>query len=63
MVRGDIVYLPYKGSYIRYKVRKVFDDELLVVTYKTGQTNYVTVDDVLTTEEFSKIYNNERIFE
>ena len=63
MVRGDIVYLPYKNNYIRYKVRKVFDDGLLVVTYKTGQTNYVTVDDVLTTDEFSKIYKDERIYE
>lgn len=64
MQRGDIVYLPYKNGFIRYKIRKVLEDnDLLVITFKSGITNYVTVDEVLSTDDFTKIYKDGIIYE
>lgn len=63
MVAGEIVYFPYKGSFIRYKIRKVMEDDLLVLTYKGNVANCIPITDVLTTEEFTKLYKNEKIYE
>lgn len=63
MRQGEIVYLPYKGNFIRYKIRKVFDDSLLLITYKSDVSNWVPIDEVLTTSEFAKIYKDEIIYE
>jgi len=63
MYTGEIVYLPYKGGYIRYEIHKVLEDSLLVKTYKSDVYNWVSIDEVLTTDEFTKIYNNETIYE
>ena len=63
MVAGDIVYFPYKGGFIRYKIRKVMEDTLLVLTYKGDVMKCVPVDDILTTDQFTKIYKNEKIYE
>lgn len=63
MFAGQIVYLPYKGNWIRYKIKKVCDDELLVFTFKSDISNWVSINDVLTTEEFIKCYKDEKIYE
>lgn len=64
MCTGDIVYLPIQGGYVKYVVKGVFDDnELLVISYKTKQKNWLYNSDVLTSEEFSKRYDNEEIYE
>jgi hypothetical protein len=63
MFVGQIIYYPYKNGYIRYIIRKIFDDSLLVMTYKSDVSNCIPKDEILTTDEFSKVYHNEKIYE
>lgn len=63
MLAGEIVYFPYKDGFVRYKIRKIMDDDLLVLTYKSNISNCVPISEVLTTEQFAKTYKNEIIYE
>ena len=45
------------------EIEKVFDDSLLVLTYKGDICNWIPIDEILTTDEFTKIYKNEIIYE
>ena len=63
MYPGEIVYYPYKGVYIKYTIKKIFDNELLVVTTKTLQKNWLTCDEVVSSEHFKELYNNEEIYD
>lgn len=59
----DVVYLPYRNSFIRYRIKKIFDNELLVLSFKSFIPNCVPINEVLTTEQFTKIYKDEKIYE
>lgn len=63
MFVGQIVYLPYRNCYIRYKIKKVCEDGLLVLTFKGDVPNWVSPDDVMTTDQFIKYYKDEKIYE
>ena len=63
LAAGEIVYFPYDKGFIRYRIEKVFDDSLLVLTYKGDICNWIPIDEVLTTDQFAKIYKNEIIYE
>lgn len=64
MYVGDIVYLPVQGGFIKYVVKKIFDNmELLVITYKTKIQNCINASDVITSNDLKKIYSDEIIYE
>ena len=63
LATGEIVYLPWNNGFVRYRIEKVFDDSLLVLTYKGDICNWIPIDEILTTDEFAKIYKNEIIYE
>lgn len=53
MILGTIVYYPYNGDYIKYRVIKSFDGELIV---KAGNTfNWLPESSVISEEEFNKM--------
>ena len=63
MCTGDIVFLPTNGGYLKYIIKKIIDDELIVKSIKSNKLNWLTKSDVLTLDEFKNKYNNEEIFE
>ena len=63
MLAGEIIYLAWNKGYVRYKIHKVFDDSILALTYKSEVFNWIPFEDVITTDDFAKIYNNEKIYE
>lgn len=63
MFIGDIVFLPTKEGYVKYVIKKIIDNELLVISYRTKQFNWVDSSEVIELEKFKNIYNNEEIFE
>lgn len=63
MNRGDIVFLPISEGYVKYIIKKIFDGELIVSSYKTHQLNCVNYSDVIDFTTFVKMYNNEEIYE
>lgn len=63
MFEGQIVYYPYQNGFIRYRIKKILDDDLVVLTYKGEIPNCIPINDVLTTEQFAKIYTDEIIYE
>lgn len=60
---NEIVYIPFYNGYIRYKIKKVFDDSVLALTYKSGVANWLMINELMDTDTFTKIYNNEPIYE
>ena len=56
---NDIVYLPVKDGYIKYKVRRVVDDTVIV---RGNDHNWLSISDVLTEEQFNKQYKGEPIY-
>ena len=52
---GDIVFLPFEGQYIKYKVKKIVGDEILVVSFKDNSLNWLNISDVINLEEYLKI--------
>lgn len=63
MFIGDIVFLPTKEGYVKYVIKKIIDNELLVISSRTKQFNWVDSSEVIELEKFKNIYNNEEIFE
>lgn len=62
MCVGEIVYLPIREGFVKYIIKKIVNDELLVLSYKTGQANWVEKSDVLSLIQLQEIYNNEEIY-
>ena len=60
---GDIVFFPASGKYIKYVIKKIIDDDLLVIIYKSKQFNWLSLSDVIGLNDFLKIYKNEEIYE
>ena len=61
---GDIVYYKYKPDcYIKYKIKKKDGDDLIVFSYISHETNWLTTADVIDVEQFEKQYNDEVIYE
>ena len=63
MCVGDIVFFPEEGGFIKYIIKKIVQNEILVISYKTRQFNWLNVSDVIGLDDFIKVYKNERIFE
>ena len=60
---GDIIFYPTREGYIKYIIKKIIDDDLFVTSYKSKQLNWLNISDVITFDDFIKIYKNEEIFE
>lgn len=64
MCIGDVVYLPIQEGFVKYIIKKIFDNsELLVISYKSKSQNWVNCSDVITDSDLRKIYDNEIIYE
>lgn len=62
MYIGEIVYLPIREGFVKYIVKKMVDDNILVISYKTRQLNWLSKSDVISLNKLKKIYNNEEIY-
>lgn len=63
MLAGDIVYYPINGLYIKYIVKMIDDDQIIVTTYKSKQLNWLSKSDVISAIEFKEKHKNEIIYE
>lgn len=63
MCVGDIVFLPTNGGYLKYIIKKIIDDEIIVVSCKSLQLNCLDKSEVIPFQEFINKYNYEQIFE
>lgn len=62
MYIGEIVYLPTREGFVKYIIKKIVDDGLLVISYKTHQLNWLDKSDVISLNQLKRIYNNEEIY-
>lgn len=60
---GDIVFLRYGNNYVKNVIKQAIDDDFVIITVKTHILNCVPKSDLISAEEFEKIYNNELIYE
>lgn len=62
MYIGEIVYLPIRDGFVKYSIKKIVDDNILVISCKTKQPNWLCKSDVISLNKLKKIYNNEEIY-
>lgn len=62
MYIGEIVYLPIREGFVKYIIKKIVDDNILVISYKTHQLNWLDKSDVISLNHLKRIYNNEEIY-
>ncbi len=60
---GDIVFYPTKEGYIKYIIKKIIGNDLFVTSYKSKQLNWLDISDIITFDDFTKIYKNEEVFD
>ena len=64
MIRiNDIVYYKWRDCYIKYYVKKIIDDLIIVNQFKSKVHNCLDKNDVLTETEMQINYNGETIYE
>ena len=63
MCKGDIVFYPVNGGYIKYIITKVVGHDIFVKSFKTHSLNWIDASDVIQFEDFIKDYKDEEIFE
>ena len=60
---GDFVYMHFNNGFIKSVLKQFIDDDCVIITRKTHILNCVPKSELLSEEEFNKIYNNEIIYE
>lgn len=64
MIRiNDVVYYKWRDCYIKYCVKKIIDDLIIVNQYKSRVHNCIDRADVLTEAEMHANYRGEVIYE
>lgn len=63
MQPGDIVFLPITNGYVKYIIKSIIDDTLIVTTPKSKQHNWINVSDVIPLEQIIYDYSNKIIYE
>ncbi len=62
MYVGEIVYLPIREGFVKYVIKKMVDDDILVISFKSKEPNWLNKSDVISLATLKKIYNNEEIY-
>ncbi len=62
MYVGEIVYLPIREGFVKYIIKKMVDDDILVISFKSKEPNWLNKSDVISLATLKKIYNNEEIY-
>lgn len=60
---NDVVYYRYEGSYIKYYVKKIIDDLIIVSRFKNRSHNCVNESELFSELEFKNNYRGEIVYE
>lgn len=64
MIRiNDIVYYKWRDCYVKYYVKKIIDDLIIVNQFRSKLHNCLDKSEVLTEAEMRANYNGETIYE
>lgn len=60
---NEVVYYKWNNIYIKYYVKKIIDDLIIVKQYKTKVLNCIDKNELLTEAQMHINYNGELIYE
>lgn len=60
---NQIVYYKWRNVYVKYYIKKIIDDLVIVNQYRSKVHNCIDKSELLTEEQMQSVYNGEKIYE